>query len=205
MLSLAIECVDGISYTTMCIQVYFVFKRKQPMLMNHLGGMGLAWFMLSGYSGPCLWLPGVSHLWTATQEQRDWRRSSWEASSAATCHMGSVLTIRRYEPGPTWHDDVECVGGNGSVWWCGELPLKGLVLVFSWPSRKMSVMVERVDWVLWEKCTTSRECQTKYLAVSPVMDNYEQLDLKLFGRSPHPNFLIKYDGLKHGIFRSTWD
>jgi hypothetical protein len=36
--------------------------------------------------------PGVSHLWTATQEQRDWRRSSHEASSATTRHMGSVLT-----------------------------------------------------------------------------------------------------------------
>jgi hypothetical protein len=30
-----------------------------------------------------------------------------------------------------------------------------------------------------------------YLAVSLVMDNYEQLGLELFGRSPHPNFLIK--------------
>jgi hypothetical protein len=35
--------------------------------------------------------PGVTHLWTATQEQRDWRRSSHEGSSATTRHMGSVL------------------------------------------------------------------------------------------------------------------
>jgi hypothetical protein len=27
-----------------------------------------------------------------TQEQRDWRRSSCEAASATTSHMGSVLT-----------------------------------------------------------------------------------------------------------------
>jgi hypothetical protein len=35
---------------------------------------------------------GYSHLWTATQEQRDWRHSSREASSATTSQMGSVLT-----------------------------------------------------------------------------------------------------------------
>jgi hypothetical protein len=52
-------------------------------------------FVLSGSLGPCRRTsepPGVSHLWTATQEQRDWRRSSREASSATMSHMGSVLT-----------------------------------------------------------------------------------------------------------------
>jgi hypothetical protein len=49
--------------------------------MKHLGGNGIAWFMLSGYPGPHTWLStqdlcggfhlGV-HLWTATQEQRDY-------------------------------------------------------------------------------------------------------------------------------------
>jgi hypothetical protein len=51
--------------------------------------------MLSGSLGSCRRTSepaGVSHLWTATQEQRDCRRSSREASSAATSHMGSVLT-----------------------------------------------------------------------------------------------------------------
>jgi hypothetical protein len=49
--------------------------------MKHLGGNGIAWFMLSGYPGPHTWLStpdlcggfhlGV-HLWMATQEQRDY-------------------------------------------------------------------------------------------------------------------------------------
>jgi hypothetical protein len=51
--------------------------------------------MLSGSLGSCHRTSepaGVSHLWTATQEQRDWRRSSREASSASTSHMGSAST-----------------------------------------------------------------------------------------------------------------
>ena len=55
----------------------------------------------------------------------------------------------------------------------------------------MSDMVVRVDWDLWEKCTTSRECKTKYLAVSPVTDNFEDQDFEAVQESPHPNFLIK--------------
>jgi hypothetical protein len=42
--------------------------------MNHLGGCGFEWFMLSGSLGSCHRTsvpPGVSHLWMATQEQRD--------------------------------------------------------------------------------------------------------------------------------------
>jgi hypothetical protein len=63
--------------------------------MNHLGGLWIDWIMLSGSLRSCHQTsepPGVSHLWMATQEQRDWRRSSHEASSATTRHMGSVLT-----------------------------------------------------------------------------------------------------------------
>ena len=58
--------------------------------MNPLGGIGIAWFMLSGYSGLCSWWfsPEGSillramvhggfhlrvHLWTATQEQRGFK------------------------------------------------------------------------------------------------------------------------------------
>ena len=66
--------------------------------MNYLGGCGIAWFMLSGFLGPCSWWfsPGT-HPWpwmwwfasesalvVATQEQRDDEvLSSLEASSAA--------------------------------------------------------------------------------------------------------------------------
>jgi hypothetical protein len=49
--------------------------------MKHLGGIGIAWFMLSGYPGLHTWLStqdmyggyylGV-HLWMATQDQRDY-------------------------------------------------------------------------------------------------------------------------------------
>jgi hypothetical protein len=49
--------------------------------MKHLGGIGIAWFMLSGYPRPHNWLStqelcggyhlGV-HLLMATQEQRDY-------------------------------------------------------------------------------------------------------------------------------------
>jgi hypothetical protein len=41
--------------------------------MNHLGGIGFEWFMLSGSLGSCRRTsepPGVSHLWMATQEQK---------------------------------------------------------------------------------------------------------------------------------------
>jgi hypothetical protein len=50
--------------------------------------------MLSGSLGSCHRTSeptGVSHLWTATQEQRDWRHSSHEAFSATTGQMGSIL------------------------------------------------------------------------------------------------------------------
>ena len=144
--------------------------------------------------GPFLWshvyglLLSYVHPRKAPRTKEIWRHSCLVASSAATCHMGSVLTIRLYEPGPTWHDDVECVGGNESVWWSGDYFWKVSSRLShdhatpEWYGRLNS-------WVLWEKCTNSREDQTKYLAVSPVMDNFEQLDLKQFEKSPHPNFL----------------
>jgi hypothetical protein len=72
------------------LQIYFG-KRCHALLMNcskaqittsmnYLGGIGIAWIMLSGYPGLHTWLStqdmcggyhlGV-HLWMATQEQRD--------------------------------------------------------------------------------------------------------------------------------------
>jgi hypothetical protein len=72
-------------------QVFFGKTKKTTKLMNHLGGSGCFGFMLSGSPEQCLWWSCVSHLWMATQEQRDWRHSSHEASSATTSQMGSVL------------------------------------------------------------------------------------------------------------------
>ena len=58
--------------------------------MNHLGGIGIAWFMLSGFPGV---LPEELHLWTTTQEQRDLKLLQVKiASSAATWYYGSALT-----------------------------------------------------------------------------------------------------------------
>ena len=52
---------------------------------------------------------------------------------------------------------------------------KGLVSGFSFSFHYMRVKDRRVVWVSWWKCTTSAECKTKYLAVSPVTDKFEQL------------------------------
>jgi hypothetical protein len=62
--------------------------------MKHLGEV-VRWIVLSGSLGSCHRTSeplGVSHLWTATQEQRYWRHSSREASSETMSHMGFVLT-----------------------------------------------------------------------------------------------------------------
>jgi hypothetical protein len=54
----------------------------------------------------------------------------------------------------------------------------------------MSIMAKQVDWVLWGKCTTSVEVKkTKYLAGSPVTDNFERHDFEAIQGSPHANFL----------------
>jgi hypothetical protein len=70
--------------------------------MNHLGGCGFVWVMLSDSLGSCHQTsepPGVSHLWTATQEQRDWRRSSHEASSANIWALSWSTKLQELKPG----------------------------------------------------------------------------------------------------------
>jgi hypothetical protein len=74
--------------------LFYKIKKTTKISMNHLGGMWLVWFLLSGCLGSCHRTSeplGVSHLWTATQEQRYWRRSSHGASSATTRHYGLCL------------------------------------------------------------------------------------------------------------------
>src|SRR3954464_2835101 len=44
-----------------------------------------------------------------------------------------------------------------------------------------------------------RRYKSNRLAVSPVMDNIEQLILEPYGSSRHSNFLIKFDGLNNGV------
>ena len=45
----------------------------------------------------------------------------------------------------------------------------------------MCIMEEEQASSCGESVQTSRECQSKYLAVSPVMDNYEQLESEAVG------------------------
>jgi hypothetical protein len=52
----------------------------------------------------------------------------------------------------------------------------------------LAVLEPQADWVMWVKYTTSRECQTKYLGMSPVMDNSERLYMEP-GQGFHSNFL----------------
>jgi len=69
---------DANAYFTFSWEV--VLKLKTTTLMKHLGGIGFAWFMLSGYSGPHTWWFSHGcggyhlrvHLWLATQETRDY-------------------------------------------------------------------------------------------------------------------------------------
>jgi hypothetical protein len=82
---------------------------------------------------PCLWFAVV--LYTRRKAPRTkeiWDNPCLVASCIATYHMGSVL-IKLYEPGLRWLADVEGCRLVRSLGWCGELLLKGLVLVFTRP------------------------------------------------------------------------
>jgi hypothetical protein len=73
MLSVAIVDVWLGFHDVICgiMKVWF-YVIKQPKIMNHLGGSGNAWFMLSGCTGVIsMAAPCASHLRLATQEQRD--------------------------------------------------------------------------------------------------------------------------------------
>ena len=57
---------------------YWITRSKTTTLMNHLGGYGIAWFMLSGFLGPFPW---VFHL-----------RSTLEV-----CHPGTKRLLSPFE------------------------------------------------------------------------------------------------------------
>ena len=76
---------------------------------------------------------------------------------------------------------------------------KGLVLIFSFPFHYMRVKDRRVDWVVWWKCTTSAECQSKYLAVSPVTNNLSIRSRKTTEAPNIPTSEVKLDVLKRLI------
>ena len=82
----------------------------------------------------------------------------------------------------------------GSAWRTGDCFPKVSSQSSPFLFTKWGLRSEWVDWVSWWKCTTSRECKTMIIAVSPVTDNSEQLDKDVDGKSPHSNFIIKFDG-----------
>ena len=72
--------------------------------------------------------------------------------------------------------------GMGKLLW--KIPAPSSPFLFT--SRRSRS--EWADGVLWWTCTTSAECQSKYLDVSPVTDNSEQLNKDVNGGSHHSNF-----------------
>jgi hypothetical protein len=81
--------------------------------------------------------------------------------------------------------------------WFEGLLLKDLVLVSTWPFD-----AKRASWEkgMTKSCGKSapplQRVKTKYLAVSPVTDNFERHDFEAVQGSPHANFLkIKTYGL----------
>ena len=98
-----------------------------------------------------------------------------------------------------WEPDSGSSQQRNLDWVCpeeqGTVP-KGLVLIFSFPFHYMRVKDRRVDWVLWWTCTTSRECQSKYLAVSLVTDNLSSWSRKTTEAPNIPTSEVKLGVLK---------
>jgi hypothetical protein len=117
--------------------------RKTTKLIHHLGGngwKGICWVVTPG---PSTWRSRVSHLWTATQEQRDLRRSmswSFQCNHKTIWALSWSSKLQELKPGRQW-----VVFGNASVW-SEEMLLKSLVLVFTWPFE--------AKWVSWQNGLT---------------------------------------------------
>ena len=96
-----------------------------------------------------------------------------------------------------WEPDSGSSQQRNLEWVCpeeqGTVP-KGLVLIFSFPFHYMRVKDRRDDWVVWWTCTTSRECQSKYLAVSPVTDNLSSWSRKTTEDPNIPTSEVKFEG-----------
>ena len=77
----------------------------------------------------------------------------------------------------------------------GEMLLKGLVSIFSFPFHFKKVKV-RMGWLglMVKVHNRLRVSKTKYLAVSPVTDNSEQLDKDVNGGLNIPNSHVKFEG-----------
>ena len=124
--------------------------------MNHLGGrermVCVEWLHKAHLYG----LPCVSHLWKATQEQRD-LRCHMLRSCAATWQYGLCL------------DHIGCnnlaiwtVGGSGMIGWSASIWSKGRLL-------KGPVLVKIKS--CGESAQPLQMKESKYLAMSLVKDN----------------------------------
>ena len=178
--------------TMLCYEnVLLVVKEKQLNLMNHLGGIGRNGFMLSGYSGAISMVgQGIS----LVDGHPGTKRSETPCSLAyrtATCYMGSGLTeyvVRTRILRARWWQRGYCRCNGARRERFGRSLRKSLVLVNICPFEQNVHHGRRADQVMWVNCTTSAECKTKYLAVSPVTDNLSELSRAHMRRSPHPNF-----------------
>ena len=156
--------------------------------MNYLGGFWLwldyvEWLLRAAHHGYQPMVCGVFHLrvhlWTATQEQRDWRRPC--SISLPYSHMplwalvwpSMLQEIQPYVTNEV--DDCRMVRIHRE--WSGLLLLKSLIsssldhITAEWYG------TNRDDWVVWVNGTASAECtQTKYLAMSLVTDNSERTE-----------------------------
>ena len=115
---------------------------------------------------------------------------SEDASSAATWYNGSALTKQFQEPDSGRSQWMNVLYGSAQRN-RGLLP-KGLVLIFSF---SRSLMECRGQFGLiessGERAQPLESVKTKYLAVSPVTDNSEQLIKDVNGGSQHSNFSCK--------------
>src|SRR4051812_14595291 len=128
--------------------------------MNHLGGMErmvcVEW-LLRG-------LRGVSHLWKATQEQRDLRYLVFRSLPCSHMEYGLCLDHIGCNNLVKWTDGGRVIGWNASIWSKGRL-LKDLV----------SMHVESCG----ESAPPLEKEKSKYLVVSPATDNLSIKTLKL--------------------------
>jgi hypothetical protein len=153
----------------------FAKPRKTTKLMNHLGGNG------------CLVLCWVVH-----------RSHLYGGRVYLTCgrpprnkEIGDVQVVKlpvqpRVILALSWLTKLRELSQTDIGWYLGARPgwseglsLKGLVLVFTWPFEKNEYHGKR-GWLslVGKVHNLCRVLKTKYLAVSPVTDNFERHDFE---------------------------
>jgi hypothetical protein len=101
------------------------------------------------------------------------RSMSWsfQCNHKTIWALSWLSKLQELKPGGQWVDY-----GSASVW-SEEMLLKGLVLVFSWPfEAKWVSRQNRLTKSCGKSAQPLQSVRTKYLAVSPVTDNFEWHD-----------------------------